>query len=72
MICPKPKIILENKDNDVNFTFQEMMNYKNTLYGKTFTFDSNPLPKLNINNDNDIKDIFSNNNPIFASYTKSN
>ena len=72
MICPKPKIILENKDNDVNFTFQEMMNYKNTLYGKTFTFDSNPLPKLNINNDNDIKDIFSNNNPIFASYTKKN
>ena len=29
MICPKPKIILETNDNDVNFTFTEMMNYKN-------------------------------------------
>ena len=71
IICQKPTIIPENKEN-ISITFQEMMNYKNSISEKGFTFDSKLLPKLNINNDNDIKDIFSMHNPIFIAYEKKN
>ena len=71
IICQKPTIIPEKKEN-VNFTFQEMMNCKNALYEKSFTIDSKLSQKLKINNENYIKDIFSLNNPIFVSYAKKN
>ena len=75
IILEKPKIISdENKEENI-YNFNSMLNQQKDKYEKIFNCDTNKLKKLdiNINTKDDLhSNFFSQNNPIFMSYTKKN
>ena len=73
IILEKPKIISdENKEENI-YNFNSILNQQKDKYEKIFNCDTNKLKKLdiNINTKDDLhSNFFSQNNPIFTSYTK--